>query len=115
MKVALGSSVVAVQVPRGWFWKIPWSPRAVQPIEEVTSPGAPMSDDTTAMWKSVSGWAALCNVLRNAGIWATSFCCIEYMDDELSIMNRMSTPPAPPGTSTAGMLVAGPLGGLGVL
>ena len=48
MNVAPGSRPVAVQAPRGLYWKIPFLPPvASQPAIE-PSP-APMSDDTTAM------------------------------------------------------------------
>ena len=37
-----------MHIPRGTLWNWPWSPALVHMIEVVESPGAPMSDDTTA-------------------------------------------------------------------
>ena len=51
MKVSPLVRVVSVQVPRAMDWNCPWSPMVVHMIELVESPGAPMSDDTTATWR----------------------------------------------------------------
>src|SRR5579871_269850 len=81
----------------------PSSPVGVQPTANELSPGAPMSDETTAMWMLGRPPGSASSAVMNAGICAASFCCIEVMDDELSIMNRRSRLP---GATAASPLAA---------
>ena len=66
MKVSPLVRVVPAQVPRAMDWNCPPSPLAVHPIELDESPGAPMSDDTTATWR-LGGAGRLWRTCRNAG------------------------------------------------
>ena len=59
------ASVVAVQVPRGMLWNCAVVARAlVHMMEVVESPGAPMSDETTAMWRLGGRSAGLEHVMN---------------------------------------------------
>src|SRR3954451_13539195 len=84
------ASLLPVAVPvRNW----PSLPRNVHPMENVESPGAPMSDETTAMWMSGSPVGRFSSAATNCGICAANFCCMEVIDDESSIMNSTSSLP----------------------
>src|SRR5579871_2714230 len=93
MNVEPDVSVVLVQVPRGVDWKTPLSPNCVQAIELVESPGAPMSEETTATWMFGSPLGRFWRTVMNPGSWASILACNEVIDDELSTMNRMSRLP----------------------
>ncbi len=67
MNVAPLASVVLVQVPSFMDWNSPLLPWAVQPIELVESPGAPMSDETTAMCTFGRPFGSICNTWMNSG------------------------------------------------
>src|SRR6185312_14321884 len=90
--------VVSVQVTGGFnvefdcgaLWNIPWFPNLVHLIALVESPGAPMSEDTTATCK-LGGVFRVWRTCMKAGSWSYSFCCISFIDDELSTMNKMSS------------------------
>ncbi len=49
-----------------------------------------MSDETTARCR-LGGVGRLCRDWMNSGSCVDSFCCISSIDDELSIITRMST------------------------
>jgi hypothetical protein len=67
MNVAPDCSVVLVQAPRAVAWKTPLSPLVVQPIDDVESPGAPISDETTATWMLGSPLGRFSSTVMNPG------------------------------------------------
>ena len=93
---------LAVQVPRGVYWKMPCLP------PEVSQPGteplpAPMSDEMTAARMLGNPCGALCNVVMNVGKFRIRLFWAKAMPGESSITNSMST--LRPG---AGAKLAGP-------
>ena len=90
MYVAPAWRPLAVQVPRGVYWKMPCLPPVVSQPATEPSP-APMSDEMTATWMLGSPWGALCNVVMNVGKLRFRLSCDSRIDDESSTRNNMST------------------------
>ena len=98
MKVWPASRFVAVHAPRGAYWKRPPLPLPAQ--RSIDPSPAPMSDETTAMWRLGAPPGSARSVSMNIGKAATRLACADAIDDESSTTNNTSTSRFPGGAST---------------